>query len=82
VRLPHVMVWTFAAIPNAVAFGLLTVVTTELLTGSTGIGGLMLIATSNVNASLSFAVVIVMSFVGIVLVTAADRVRRAVLHWQ
>jgi NitT/TauT family transport system permease protein len=82
VRLPHVMIWTFAAIPNAVAFGLVSVVTTELLTGTIGMGGLMLAATSNLNADLSFAVMIILSVVGIALVTTAERVKRRVLRWR
>jgi NitT/TauT family transport system permease protein len=82
VRLPHVLIWTFAAVPNAVAFGLVSVVTTELLTGTQGMGGLMLAATSNLNADLSFAVMLILSVVGIVLVTAAERVKRRVLHWR
>lgn len=82
VRFPHVLIWTFAAVPNAVAFGLVSVVTTQLLTGTEGMGGLMLTATSNLNADLSFAVMIYLSVVGIVLVTAADRIKGAVLHWR
>ncbi len=82
VRFPHVLMWTFAAVPNAVAFGLVSVVTTELLTGTKGMGGLMMIATANVNSALSFAVMIILSVLGITLVTAADRVKRAVLHWR
>lgn len=82
VRLPNVMIWTFAAVPNAVAFGLVSVVTTELLTGTVGMGGLMLAATSNVNADLSFAVMIILSVVGITLVTVAERIKQRVLHWR
>jgi NitT/TauT family transport system permease protein len=82
VRFPHVLIWTFAAVPNAVAFGLVSVVTTQLLTGTEGMGGLMLTATSNLNSDLSFAVMIYLSIIGIVLVTIAERVRRAVLHWR
>jgi len=82
VRLPNVMIWTFAAVPNAVAFGLVSVVTTELLTGTIGMGGLMLTATSNLNADLSFAVMIILSVVGIVLVTLAERIKQRVLHWR
>jgi NitT/TauT family transport system permease protein len=82
VRFPHVLIWTFAAVPNAVAFGLVSVVTTQLLTGTEGMGGLMLTATSNLDADLSFAVMIYLSVIGIVLVTLADRVKRAVLHWR
>jgi NitT/TauT family transport system permease protein len=82
IRLPNVLIWTFAAVPNAIAFGLVSVVTTELLTGSVGMGGLMLTAASNLNADLSFAVMIILSLVGIVLVVGAEKVRARVLHWR
>jgi NitT/TauT family transport system permease protein len=82
VRFPHVLIWVFAAVPNALAFGLVSTVTTELLTGVKGMGGLMLTATANVNASLSFAVMVILSVVGITFATVAERVKRAVLHWR
>jgi NitT/TauT family transport system permease protein len=81
VRFPYVLTWVFAVIPNAIAFGLITVVTEELLTGNVGMGGLMLIATTNVNASLSFSILVMMSVLGLVLVTIAEQIRRRVVHW-
>jgi len=82
VRFPHVLIWAFAVVPNAVAFGLIGVVATELFTGNSGMGGLMLVATANLNSSLSFAVIVSLSVLGIILVIVADRLKRAVLHWQ
>ncbi len=82
IRFPNVMIWTFAAVPNAIAFGLVSVVTTELLTGTVGMGGLMLTAASNLNADLSFAIMILLSFVGIVLFFGADKLKDRVLHWR
>jgi NitT/TauT family transport system permease protein len=82
IRLPNVLIWVFAAIPNAIAFGLVSVVTTELLTGTVGMGGLMLTAASNLNADLSFAVMIILSVVGVVLVVAGEKVKDRVLHWR
>jgi NitT/TauT family transport system permease protein len=81
VRFPYVLMWTFAVVPNAISFGLITVVTTELLTGSKGMGGLILNATTNVDASLSLAVAFILAVVGTVLVLAADRLKRRILHW-
>ena len=81
VRFPYVLMWTFAALPNAIAFGLLTVVTAELLTGSKGMGNLVFSATTNVDATLSFAVVVILSFVGVVVVSLTERVKRRLLHW-
>jgi hypothetical protein len=44
-------------------------------------GGLILIATTNVNASLGFAVAMMLSVVGIILVAAASQLRKILLHW-
>lgn len=81
VRLPYVMMWTFAAVPNAIAFGLLMVVTAEVLTGSPGMGQLILASTTNVDATLAFSVAVVLSVVGGTLVALADRLKRRLLHW-
>lgn len=81
VRFPYVLMWTFAALPNAIAFGLLTVVTAELLTGSKGMGNLVFSATENVDATLSFAVVVILSFVGVVVVSLTEQLKRRLLHW-
>jgi NitT/TauT family transport system permease protein len=81
VRFPYVLMWTFAVVPNAISFGLITAVTSELLTGPNGMGGLMMTATVNANSTLSFSIVVALSVIGVVLVTLADRVKRAVLHW-
>lgn len=81
VRAPFVLSWTFAVLPNAVAFGLLTVVTTELITGINGMGSLILSATTNVDSSLSFALVTILSVLGIVLNALTLLLRRRVLHW-
>ncbi len=80
-RLPYVMVWTFAQLPNAIAFGLTTIVTTELFTGSNGLGRLLLIAVQTANADLTFAVAVVLAVAGLALNSIASAVRRRVLHW-
>ncbi|HVW90538.1 MAG TPA: ABC transporter permease subunit [Gaiellaceae bacterium] len=81
VRFPYVLMWTFAALPNAIAFGLLTVVTTELLTGSRGMGNLVFSATTNVDATLSVAVVVILSVVGATIVALTEQLQRRLLHW-
>lgn len=81
VRLPYVVLWTFAGVPNAIAFGLITAVTAELLTGSEGMGQLLQTATTSLDASLTFAVVLLLSVVGMVLHALSERLKRRVLHW-
>jgi NitT/TauT family transport system permease protein len=82
VRARYVLIWTFAAVPNAIAFGLIAVVATELIAGIQGMGYLIQAATTNVDASLSFAVVALLAVVGTALVTLAEMVKRRVLHWN
>lgn len=82
VRLPMVIAWTFAAVPNAISFGLVVAVTAELLAGIQGMGYLLLTSTTNVEASLTFAIVVTLSVVGLVLYSGATILRNRVLHWQ
>lgn len=81
VRLPYVLVWTFASLPNAVSFGLISVVTAEILTGALGLGRLLSISIQTVDSTLTFSVVVILTVVGMVLVTITDRIRNRVLHW-
>jgi NitT/TauT family transport system permease protein len=81
VRLPMVFAWTFAALPNAISFGLVSTITAEILNGSPGLGRLLLISLNLGQATLTFAVVVIMAAVGLVLVGLARRVQKRLLHW-
>jgi NitT/TauT family transport system permease protein len=81
IRLPYVLVWTFASLPNAISFGLVAVVTAEILTGTPGMGRLLSSSIDTVDATLTFTVVVVLTFVGVTLVTLAEVARRKTLHW-
>jgi len=81
VRLPYVLVWTFTSLPNAISFGLVAVVTAEILMGRIGMGRLLADSLSNVDATLTFAVVVMLSIFGVVIVTLSQAVERRALHW-
>jgi NitT/TauT family transport system permease protein len=81
IRWPFALAWTFAVMPNAIAFGLVGTVTAELFTGSSGIGAILITAVDTANADLTFAVVVILAVVGVILVVGTDQVRRKVLHW-
>lgn len=81
-RTPQALVWSFSILPNAISFSLIAVVTTELLTGVKGMGELILSATSQLDATLDFAVVTVLAFVGTVLIGLSILLRRIVLRWE
>jgi NitT/TauT family transport system permease protein len=82
VRLPYVLIWTFAALPNAISFAIVSVVTTEILTGIKGMGDIIINATASLNANTIFAAVIILGFVGMVAQMAAFRLERRVLFWR
>ena len=81
VRWPFVTAWTFAALPNAIAFGLVGTVTAELFTGGAGIGQILIVAMNTSNADLTFAVAAVLGTVGVIATLTADALRRRLLHW-
>lgn len=82
IRLPMVATWTFAAVPNAISFGLVVTVTTELLAGIPGIGSLILTATANLQVDLTFAMIVLLSGVGLVLYWGSVFLQRRVIHWK
>jgi NitT/TauT family transport system permease protein len=81
IRRPYTVAWTIASLPNAVSFGLVAVVTAELLTGTNGMGRLLLDSITTIQSSLTFAVVVILSVLGLALVAVAELTRRRVLHW-
>jgi NitT/TauT family transport system permease protein len=80
-RGPYVLAWTFASLPLAITFSVITVVTCELLTGYPGMGFLLESATSNSDSTLTFATTIILSVVGLAIVMGAELLRNRVLHW-
>ena len=81
VRGPYSLAWVFASLPNAISFGLVGAVTTELFTGSRGLGQVMITAVDTADASLTFAVVVILAVVGIILFQGVDFLRRKSLSW-
>lgn len=82
IRLPHVVMWTFTSLPNAVSFGLVSVVTAELLTGKTGMGLMLQNSITFSDSTGTFAVVSVLAVVGVALVLLAEYAERRVLFWR
>ena len=81
VRLRYVTAWTVAVLPNAVSFSLISVVTAEILTGSVGMGRLLLNSVTTIDASMTIASAVVLSIAGIILVGLTEILRRRALHW-
>jgi NitT/TauT family transport system permease protein len=81
IRLPPVLVWTFASLPNAISFGLIVAVTTELLAGLRGMGDLLFNAIQNIDSAYTFAIIVVLALVGLVLSLFGQLIRMLVIRW-
>ena len=81
IRAPYVLAWSLASLPNAVTFAFLAVVTSEVLTGNKGLGFLVTQALSTANSTLTFAVAVLLAFIGLAVVMVAEAGRRRILHW-
>lgn len=82
IRLPMVLTWTFASVPNAISFGLVVAVTTELLAGIPGMGSLILTATANLQVAMTFAMIVALSAVGLILYWGSVFLQRRIIHWK
>jgi NitT/TauT family transport system permease protein len=82
IRLPQVLSWTFASVPNAISFGLIVAVATELIAGVRGMGTLLQTAMVNIDAGLTFAVIVILSVVGLGLYGVANVLRDVLLRWE
>ncbi len=81
IRLPYVLAWTLAVLPLGATFAIISVVTAEILSGSLGIGRLLATATQTADSTLTFALVVVLSVMGLVVLSVADFIKLRVLHW-
>jgi NitT/TauT family transport system permease protein len=81
VRAWYVFAWIFAALPNILSFSVITVVTAEILTGSTGVGRLLITAVNNADAPLTYGLVAFLGVSGALVLYGAEAIRRYVLHW-
>ena len=81
IRLPIVLYWTFAAVPNAISFGLIVAVATELLAGLPGMGNLLQAAMQNIDAAYTFAIVVALAIVGLILSLLARKLRDLLIRW-
>jgi NitT/TauT family transport system permease protein len=81
VRVPNALAWAFTALPNAVSFALIGVVICEFVGSTKGMGYLMITSLATLNATDMFTSVVVLSAVGVALVTLIRRVERRLLRW-
>lgn len=82
VRVPQALAWTFAALPNAVAFSLIGVVISEFVGSTTGMGYLIITSLSTLNATDMFATIVTLSALGIALVSLIRKVEQRLMRWS
>lgn len=81
VRLPFVLGWVFGVLPLAIAFGLIGAVTSEILTGSEGLGRELTYALNTANATETFAIVTILAVTGVILSFGSAYLRKRLLPW-
>jgi sulfonate transport system permease protein len=81
IRVPNALAWTFASLPMAVSFSLIGVVIAEFVGSATGLGYIMIVALSTLNATDMFVALFVLGGVGVILVVLIERIERRLLHW-
>jgi NitT/TauT family transport system permease protein len=81
VRAPYVLAWTLAVLPLGTTFAIISVVTAEILSGSKGIGRLLSQATQTADSTLTFALIVVLSVMSVVVLAIAEALKRRILHW-
>ena len=82
VRIPNALAWTFASLPNAVAFSLIGVVIAEFVGSDTGMGYVIITSLSTLNASDMWSAITVLSATGIALVILFRAIERRLLKWS
>lgn len=82
VRIPNALAWTFASLPNAVAFSLIGVVISEFVGSDTGMGYIIITSLSTLNAADMWSAIVVLSITGIALVTIFGAIERRLLRWS
>jgi NitT/TauT family transport system permease protein len=81
IRTPFALVWTLASLPVVATFSLISVLTAEILTGYPGLGRMITVASSTADATLTFAVVVVLAVLGLTIVGITSLFKRRILHW-
>lgn len=81
VGLPHTMPYLFASLKVAVSLAFVGAVISETLASNSGIGYLMVSASSNFDVPLGFAGLLVLAVMGIVLYGLFAGLEKYIIHW-
>jgi NitT/TauT family transport system permease protein len=81
-RLPSSLPYVFAALRISVPLALIGAVVAEFLSGTSGMGQLILIANGDLDSPALFAAVFVLAAIGVVLTGIVSYIERRVLFWH
>ncbi len=81
-RLPSSLPYVFAALRISVPLALIGAVVAEFLSGTSGMGQLILIANGDLDSPALFAAVFVLAAIGVVLTGVVSYIERRVLFWH
>jgi ABC-type nitrate/sulfonate/bicarbonate transport system permease component len=82
VRFPAALPSVFAGLKLAITFATLGAIAGELVAGQKGLGYIVNSASGNLNASLSFAAIVVMSVMGVVLFYCVVGLEHLTIRWK
>lgn len=80
-RARYVVAWTVEVLPGAIGHALATVFAAELFSGSDGLGRLVMRAILTINGDLTFATVLILSVLGVLLSALGQGASKRYLHW-
>ncbi len=81
-RLPSSLPYVFAALRISVPLALIGAVVAEFLSGTSGMGQLILIANGDLDTPTLFAAIFVLAVIGVVLTAIVSYIERRVLFWH
>ncbi|MDA0351542.1 MAG: ABC transporter permease [Chloroflexi bacterium] len=81
-RLPSALPYVFAALRISVPLSLIGAVVAEFLSGSSGMGQLILIANGDFDTPVLFGAIVVLSTLGVILTALVAYIERRVLFWH
>lgn len=82
VGIPRSLPYFFASLKIAITLAFVGTVIAEIVAGNSGIGNVMLVASSNFNVPLVFAALIVVSIMGVGMYSISDFIERRLTSWS
>ena len=82
IRVPNAMPFVFAGLKLAMTFAVIGAIVGEFISGSSGLGYLIQVATGQLRTVLAFSSITVLSLIGIALYFAVEAVERVTIRWH